>query len=263
MDVVLARRPEIGAGGIARDDSAFQFYARINAIVAPEHSVLDLGAGRGAQFDGAASWKKAMTTLRGKVKRVAGCDVDPIVLTNPYVDDASLIGADGKLPYEDGTFDLVYCDWVLEHVEDVAPFVAEVDRVLKPGGWFCARTPNKWGYVALAARTLPQFLERRVLHFAQPNRLEHDVFPKHYRLNTLGAIRRAFPHDRWRDCSFSTSSTPSYHGGKQLLFDLMDWFQRLTPAAVDTVLLVFMQKHEMATVVQPTASSATHHKAKA
>ena len=64
MNVVQARRPEVGAGGIARDNVAFQFYARINAMLSPEDCVLDLGAGRGAFFDRAAAWK-SMVEVRG------------------------------------------------------------------------------------------------------------------------------------------------------------------------------------------------------
>lgn len=242
MDVVSRRRPEIMAGGIARDDSTVPFYIRINAIVRPDDVVLDLGAGRGAQFDGPKSWSKSIAALKGRVKRLAGCDVDPVVLSNDYLDDAMVFDPNGRLPYDDNTFDLVYCDWVLEHIDDVGPFVAELDRVLKPGGWFCARTPNKWGYIALAVRMLPKSLEAKILSKAQPDRLEHDVFPKHYHLNTLGDLRRAFPVERWSDHSFSLNATPSYHGGRTLLFDLIDWFQKLSPSGMNTVLLAFMQK---------------------
>ena len=242
MDIVGRRRPEIMAGGIARDDSTVPFYIRINAIVQPDYVVLDLGAGRGAIFDGPKSWTTSLATLKGKVRRLAGCDVDPVVLSNEHLDDAMVFDPNGRLPYDDNTFDLVYSDWVLEHIDHVAPFVAELDRVLKPGGWFCARTPNKWGYIALAVRMLPKNLEARILQKAQPDRLEHDVFPKHYRLNTLKDLRRAFPAGQWSDHSFSLNATPSYHGGRALIFDMIDWFQKLTPGGMDTVLLAFMQK---------------------
>jgi SAM-dependent methyltransferase len=46
--------------------------------------------------------------------------------------------------YPDASFDLVYSGQSIEHVPaDVADVViAEVHRVLRPGGWFCLDTPN-------------------------------------------------------------------------------------------------------------------------
>jgi 2-polyprenyl-6-hydroxyphenyl methylase/3-demethylubiquinone-9 3-methyltransferase len=53
-----------------------------------------------------------------------------------------------QLPYADGSFDLVCAMDFLEHVEEPAQVVAEVSRVLKPGGLFCFhtfnRTPFSW-----------------------------------------------------------------------------------------------------------------------
>lgn len=45
-----------------------------------------------------------------------------------------LINADGTLPLEDGTFDLVLSTQVLEHAASPAVYLRECARVLKPGG---------------------------------------------------------------------------------------------------------------------------------
>lgn len=39
-----------------------------------------------------------------------------------------------ELPWKDGHFDHVYMMWVLEHVSDARPYLAEAGRVLRPGG---------------------------------------------------------------------------------------------------------------------------------
>ena len=46
--------------------------------------------------------------------------------------------------YGDGSFDLVYSGQSIEHVSEAEgpQVVAEVYRVLRPGGWFCLDTPN-------------------------------------------------------------------------------------------------------------------------
>jgi SAM-dependent methyltransferase len=43
-----------------------------------------------------------------------------------------------ELPFEDGSFDLVFSSHVIEHVPDMQKAVLEINRVLKPGGYnFC------------------------------------------------------------------------------------------------------------------------------
>ena len=43
-------------------------------------------------------------------------------------------GTGEALPFEDASFDVVYCCDVLEHVNDVGKTIVEIARVLKPGG---------------------------------------------------------------------------------------------------------------------------------
>jgi len=52
-------------------------------------------------------------------------------------------GVAEQLPFEGDRFDVVVCVDVLEHVADPAATVAEISRVLKPGGIFCFDTINR------------------------------------------------------------------------------------------------------------------------
>lgn len=45
------------------------------------------------------------------------------------------------IPFEDGTFDVLFCNHVLEHVEDDVAVMKEIRRVLKPGGWAILQSP--------------------------------------------------------------------------------------------------------------------------
>jgi len=45
------------------------------------------------------------------------------------------------LPFADDSFDVVTCEQVLEHVHDPARLVAEMDRILRPGGLLVVGTP--------------------------------------------------------------------------------------------------------------------------
>jgi SAM-dependent methyltransferase len=50
-----------------------------------------------------------------------------------------------EIPFADDSFDFVFCSQVLEHfhADDASDHVAEVARVLEPGGWFGFDTPNR------------------------------------------------------------------------------------------------------------------------
>lgn len=47
------------------------------------------------------------------------------------------------LPFDDAAFDLVYCCDALEHVDSVERVIAEIARVLRPGGVFLYDTVNR------------------------------------------------------------------------------------------------------------------------
>lgn len=48
-------------------------------------------------------------------------------------------------PYPDASFDLVFSGQTIEHIteDEAKKMLAEVRRVLVPGGWFCLDTPNR------------------------------------------------------------------------------------------------------------------------
>lgn len=45
------------------------------------------------------------------------------------------------IPFEDNTFDVVFCNHVMEHVEDDIRCMSELHRVLRPGGWAIIQSP--------------------------------------------------------------------------------------------------------------------------
>ncbi|WP_370401985.1 bifunctional 2-polyprenyl-6-hydroxyphenol methylase/3-demethylubiquinol 3-O-methyltransferase UbiG [Sulfitobacter sp. JB4-11] len=66
------------------------------------------------------------------------------------------VGVGEALPYADASFDAVVCVDVLEHVTDLAKVVAEVARVLKPGGMFLYDTINRNWVARLATITVAE-----------------------------------------------------------------------------------------------------------
>jgi SAM-dependent methyltransferase len=185
-----------------------------------------------------------MINFQGRCRRVIGVDPDPAVLTNPYLDEAHVIGADGSLPLPDASVDIVCAYAVLEHIDQPKQAVDEVFRVLKPGGWFCAWTPNKWGYVGIGVQLVPNRLHARLVRSAAPRDLReaHDIFPTCYRLNTLGAIRKHFDHERFQDFSFIANGSPSYHFDSIFVARFWMLLMALSPPQFRKTLYVFARK---------------------
>lgn len=47
-----------------------------------------------------------------------------------------------NLPFEDNEFDVIFCNHVLEHIPDDEKAIAELYRVMKPGGWGIFQVPQ-------------------------------------------------------------------------------------------------------------------------
>jgi SAM-dependent methyltransferase len=104
--------------------------------------ILDLGCGDGT-FTAAAG--------AGAI----GADIAEAALARARRDHPRLrfvrVPADGPLPFAAGEFDLVWCSETLEHVADTAGFLAEVRRVLTPGGRLAVTVPRSGPLRALVA----------------------------------------------------------------------------------------------------------------
>lgn len=235
--------PEIGAGGFSHVDGTVGFYTHVEALLRPEFTVLDLGAGRGAQLlSQPDTYRTKLSTLKGKVRHVVGIDVDEAVLENPFLDEARVIRIGEPYPFPDDTFDLIVSDWVLEHVANPEEFAAEIGRVLKPGGWFCARTPNRWGMVGLFVNLIPNSRHAGLLAKLTPDRQSRDVFPTAYRLNTLAKIQSAFPAPQWEHHSYLSNPEPPYVQRWLWAMRAVQLAWRFAPGRCATVLNVFIQR---------------------
>lgn len=242
-----ARRlyPEVRAGGFTRHDGFVEFFLRVNTLVETPSDVLDFGAGRGAWLEQPlATVHRSLRDLGQRGHRVVGVDVDEAVLENPSLDEAHVVAPGQPLPFADNSFDLVIADYVLEHVaRKDAPGVAdELFRVLRPGGWFAARTPNKWGVIALGARAVPNSLHVKVLHHLQPGRPAEDVFPTRYAMNTRKQLGRLFPRPRWGLAVYGHASEPQYVGSSPVAWRAAAFVDRITPPRLMPTLMVFAQK---------------------
>jgi SAM-dependent methyltransferase len=242
-EAILALQPESGAGGYTAYDGTVAFYSRVRALLRPDMRVLDFGAGRGAWYeDDTATFRRNLRLIRGSVQEVVGCDTDPAVLTNRSLDKGYVIDRQGALPFLDDSVDLIVCDYVVEHIDDPEWLAAEFRRVLKPGGWVCARTPTKFNYVSLAARVIANARHQAILKKVQPTRKSEDIFPTAYKLNTKADCGRYFRSDWFVDHSYIYSFEPQYHFGRAWVYRFFRAVHGLVPASLKGNLYLFLQK---------------------
>ena len=158
------------------DDQRFR--EKIVRYLSGSVTVLDLGAGAGIV---------RQMNFKGVAARVCGVDPDPRVLQNPYLDEGK-IGTGEAIPYPDDSFDVVFADNVLEHLSRPQTVFDEIYRVLKRGGVFLVKTPNRFHYMPLIARSTPLAFHKWVNRLRGRN--SEDTFPTLYLVNSEHDFRR-------------------------------------------------------------------------
>ena len=159
------------------------FYGWLRQFTSAQTRLLNVGAG--------PPTLSPIRIFKGEVAEVVGADVDVSVLTNPELDRAVMIER-GRLPFADNSFDIALSDYVLEHVEHPALFLAEVHRVLKPGGSYFFLTPNICHYVALVSMLTPHWFHSWIANRARANPAgAQEPWPTFYRMNSRGALAKA------------------------------------------------------------------------
>jgi len=243
-DSELRRRfyPEANVSGFSHVDGTIAFFNHLAAIVRPTDIVLDFGAGRGVTFfDDKVAFRRDVQNFKGRCSHLDGCDIDPVVLQNPCLDDAKVIRPSETLPYEDNRFDIVFAKWVFEHIDTPEFTASELLRVVKPGGIIAATTPNKWGYIGLGARLVPSSFHVRVLSRSQPHRKAEDVFPTRYKLNTPRALLNSFGGGA--DIFIAKkASEPAYHFGRPVIYRSVKWMNKHCPDAFMPAIDVYIRK---------------------
>lgn len=242
-EVVASFYPEVGISGMTCVDGTVEFYSQVNSVIDEDSVVLDFGAGRGAWYNkNDRSFKKKLRYMRGRVARVVGCDVDEAIFENETLDQGQIIEIGARLPFDDAEFDVVVADYVFEHVANPQEVSDELGRILKSGGWICARTPNKYSYISLITKLVKNESHKKLLKWVQPSREEVDVFPTEFLLNSKKDVLKYFSEDSFDHFTYRYEAEPSYFFGNKYMFAFMLLLNRLLPEVFKVNLFIFLRK---------------------
>jgi SAM-dependent methyltransferase len=136
--------------------------------------VLEAGCGRTTR----------LAAYRDRIGELTGVDLDADGgRENRTLDRFVVSDLCERLPFGDGAFDLVYANFVIEHLAKPAVTFAEWRRVLRPGGSLVVVTSNRDSPLLKVGALLPD-RARVGLKWRGAGAVERDVFPTFYRANT-------------------------------------------------------------------------------
>ena len=200
-----------GRGGLRTDShdlAALRLERCLTALAGRTGSLLEVGCGAGRNLRAFAHYRPDLQLHGTDISRVALTEAaeagGPIVYT---------LGDALHLPYPDGAFDLVVLFDLLEHVPDVGQAVAEVARVLRPGGLFHGFVPCEGNRGTLFA--LLRHSRRLPIHRWKRDHIGH------IQILTTGDLRRIFTDHGLsvRDITYSFHLLGQIH-------DIVDYWRR-------------------------------------
>ena len=146
-----------------------------------DERVLEIGCGRGG----------FSAHLAGRGAHLTAADFSPAAVRmaarrlEPHADAEALVADIEAIPFDRGTFDVVISLDTLEHMPNPTLAVAELVRVLRPGGKLILTTNN---YVSLIGlwRLVMRLAGKRFTEFGQPINQPLKFFPSARLMRGLG-----------------------------------------------------------------------------
>lgn len=148
-------------------------------------SLLEVGCGEGRGIE----WLVPHITTYAAIDKIASA-IEKLKQRFPQGNFVS--GNLPPLPYKDGTFDSVVSFQVIEHIDDDHAFLAEIHRVLKPGGVALITTPNRLQSLSRNPWHVREYTVKELKALAQ------SVF-RHVEMKTVGGNEKVMAyHERNR-----------------------------------------------------------------
>ncbi len=121
---------------------------------------LDVGAGRGISTYALAKDGWGVAALEPDPSPIVGVQAIRSLANDAEIDCEIVQQWGERLPFDDASFDLVFCRQALHHASDLRQLCKELGRVLRGGGTFIATREH----VISRPEDLPAFLQSHPLH---------------------------------------------------------------------------------------------------
>jgi SAM-dependent methyltransferase len=132
-------------------------FLEMSGVLRPGAEVLEIGSGTGNLL--------RRLVDQGYPARGVEINRELIAESRRWHGQLPIEAVDGVgLPFADASFDIVLSFDVFEHIPDSDAHLAEVRRVLRPGGYYLMQTPNKWTNVAFETIRWRSFTKFRTDH---------------------------------------------------------------------------------------------------
>lgn len=202
----------------------------------PESRVLDLGCGRGGLVE----------QLEHPLRLIAGVDPDHPSLREHRLPLPRVQAISNHLPFAARSFDIIFASWLLEHLVRPEDDVAEISRVLRPGGAFIFITPNARHPLATLNRLLGRLgaLQARLVQRLY-GRAETDTFATAYRANDHARLSQLATNADLHLETLSAIPDPTYLAFTPTLFRAAQWLDNRLPESRQLHLVGLMRKFEI------------------
>lgn len=153
-------------------------------------------------------FSRALHFGSGRDKRKLGAklstDGSQIIAFDPDVSglqknqSSTKVQGDGeRLPFENESFDLVFSEYVFEHLLQPDLALGEINRVLKPGGSFVVLVPNPRHYYARVADFTPFWFHQFWFKLQGVESPDEDRFPTQFEWGTHSDILDCATSSNW------------------------------------------------------------------